>query len=327
MTRALSIRTSIILPNRNHARELETSLAAILGQSRPFDEIIVIDDDSTDNSRKVIGRFAEQREIVFLQNERRLGVAGAVNRGLAAATGSHIVFASADEKIMPTMNEALTAAISSFPELKVAVSKYTEWDTDTGEVFIPDETSPLGTWYVRGTDPQFFSPDELRTLLRRQFVWLSVNTAIFERDALESVGGFDPALRWHSDWFAMYAIAFRHGFCALPQSLAWFSRSPHSYSGRGMQDRIAQRAVVFNIMDKLSRPEFASMRAGIWNSPGALSPFMNRLLIDLPRRPRYWAWWARITAWWLSEVARGRRPGVGRRLLGRLRSILQETRS
>jgi hypothetical protein len=242
------------------------------------------------------------------------------------ATGSHIVFASADEMVMPTMNEALSAAVSHFPGVKVVVSKYTEWDSDTGEVFVPDNVSPLGTWYIEGEQPQFFSPAQFRTLLRRRFVWLSINTAIFERTALESVGGFDPALRWHSDWFAMYAIALRHGFCAVPQSLARFSLSPHSYSGRGMQDRTAQRAVVFGIIDKLSQPEFADVRAGIRASPGSLSPFINRLLLDLPRRPRYWAWWGRLVGWWLAEVVRGRRPGVGRRLLKRIRSVLKEAR-
>lgn len=314
------------MPNRNHAVELEESLAAIIGQSRPFDEVIVIDDASTDHSRDVIGRFARQRDIVFLQNDINLGVAGTVNRGLAAATGSHIVLASADEKIMPTMSEALANAVKCFPKVKVAVSRYTEWDADNDTLVTYDDASPLGMWYATGREPQFFTPEQFKDVLQRRFVWLSVNTAIFERAALAEVGGFDPALRWHSDWFAMYAIAFRYGFCALPQSLAWFRCSPHSYSGRGMQDSMAQREVVFNIVAKLHQPEFADFRAGVSIAPGALSPFAARMLVDLPRRPRFWSLWMRLAAWWFGEVVRGRRPGVGRRLISRFRTMLQQDR-
>lgn len=318
------IRISLILPNRNHAAELETSLAAVIGQIRPFDEIIVIDDASTDHSRKVIERFSQERQIILLQNEQRLGVAGAVNRGLAAATGSHIVMASADEMIMPTMCEALADTVARFPGVKVAVSRYTEWDADSDTHVTHDDSSPLGMWYTAGPQPQFFSPEQFRLLLRRDFVWLGVNTAIFDRAALAEVGGFDPALQWHSDWFAMYAIAFRYGFGAVPQSLSWFRVTPESYSGRGMRDRAAQRTVVRDIAAKLYRPEFADFRAGVFASPAALSPFVGRMLVDLPRWPRFWPLWARLMVWWLNLVVRGQRPGVGRRLLGRLRATFQQ---
>jgi len=96
-------------------------------------------------------------------------------------------------------------------------------------------------WYAPEGSTVFFSPAELVALLKKRFVWLGINTALFRRDALLEAGGLDPALRWHSDWFATYSIALRHGFCAVPQSLARFRLSPHSYSAIGMRDRRAQR--------------------------------------------------------------------------------------
>src|SRR5258707_12471256 len=49
---------SVVLPNYNHARFIGRALAALLGQERAADEIIVIDDGSTDDSVAVIERIA-----------------------------------------------------------------------------------------------------------------------------------------------------------------------------------------------------------------------------------------------------------------------------
>ena len=58
------------LTNYNHARYLPQSLGALLAQSRPADELIVIDDASTDNSIEVIQDLVSQAPYVtFLRNE------------------------------------------------------------------------------------------------------------------------------------------------------------------------------------------------------------------------------------------------------------------
>ena len=67
-----------------------------------------------------------------------------------------------------------------------------------------------------GDGAEWVSPRRFHELLAKAHIRLSVNSAMFERELLLEMGPFDPALRWHSDWFAIYAAAFRHGFCACP---------------------------------------------------------------------------------------------------------------
>lgn len=317
---------SIVMPNRNHAIELETSLGAIVAQTRLPDEIVIVDDASTDHSRDVIKAFqARCPAIRMIENKERLGVAGAVNRGLREATGEWLVLASADERLEPAMCGDLLASVTSHPGARLAISSYCEWHPDTATLEVHDSGSELGMWYVEDSEPQFVSPERLHALLAERFVWIGANTAIMRREDLLSVGGFDAALRWHGDWFAMYAIAFEHGFLAVPRPYAWFRVDPHSYSGRGMRDPVAREEVALAIQAKLAEPRFSGMRNALRRSPGAMSPFFRPTLTAMARRPRLYREMAPMLGWWLGEVMRGRRPGSLAKLVGRRTAGTRQT--
>lgn len=312
---------SLVLPNHNHGTELRTSLGCIVGQTRPFDEIIVVDDASTDDSLSVLEEFrAGHENLTILRNDTQLGVARTVNRGLAAATGKYVILASADERIAPEMCETLLAVALANPDARLVVSRYSDWHAGSGAETTHDEQSPLGMWFVRGSGPQSFTPDEFRSLLKQRFVWLGVNTALFDRRTLVDCGGFDPALRWHSDWFAIYSIAFRHGFCAVPRALAWFYVTEHSYSATGMRDEDAQRSVIGNMLAKLETPEHADMLAALKEAPSALSPFVRTMIPVLAGQPRRYPLLLPLSRWWFGEMLKGRRPGALARLVDRVRA-------
>ena len=91
---------SVVLPNFNHAQHLPASLAAILSQSLPALEIIVIDDCSTDNSVEVIQSFAAKHSTIrFIRNEVNQGVVWNMNHGLKLARGDYVVFPAADDQV------------------------------------------------------------------------------------------------------------------------------------------------------------------------------------------------------------------------------------
>jgi glycosyltransferase involved in cell wall biosynthesis len=307
------------MPNRNHAKELQISLAAVVAQTRPFDEIVVIDDASTDDSLGVLNDWAARHPAIrILQNARQLGVAGAVNRGIACATGTHIVLASADERVRPELCATLAAVAETNPDLRLIASVYGEWNPSNDSIVVHDRSSELGPWFVPGEETIRVDPGQMHALLSKGFVWLSANTAMFRKDALVEVGMFDPALRWHSDWFAIYAIAFRYGFAMVPKSLALFRVVETSYSAKGMASRAGQREVVLALQDKLASPQFADIRMAIARSPAAMSPFIRPTIFALLRRPAYYGMLTAIMRWWLGEFVRMRRPGKMLRLRRRV---------
>jgi glycosyltransferase involved in cell wall biosynthesis len=311
---------SVVMPNYNHCTLLELSVGAILAQTRMPDEILIVDDGSTDDSLAVLNQYvASGAPIRIIRHETNQGVVAAVNRGIREARGSHVLLASADERMEPNTCDALMAAATRYPESQLVVSSYTQWYPNSDIVVSHGRESELGLWFMRpGEDERLVSAEEFEAILKRSFAFLSINAALFRREALLAAGLYDPALRWHSDWFLIYSIALRHGFVAVNKPLVWFRMDEQSYSGHGMRQPTQQRAVAAAILAKLQNPEFADIRSAMLRAPAAMSPFMRGLLTSFALSPRQYDAFFCILKWWLFEVARGRRPGFMKRMTERL---------
>lgn len=309
---------SVLLPNYNHARYIGAALSALAAQTRQPDEILVIEDASTDDSLAVIESFSnELPQLRLLRNTRNIGVNPSINRGLVEARGTHVVCTAADDWLEPDFVARLTAAVAAHPQGRVCVSNYVQYYEADRRQVCHQRDSELGPWYASG-GPQYFGPEEFRRLLTRGFVWLPLNAALIERAALLAINGYDEHLRWHADWFATYTLAFRHGFTVVPEPLSVFRVAAASYSGAGMRDSRQQRQVCAAICAKLNEPEFADIRAALRKHPVAMSTFFRPLVQVLVQRPREWPYLASLVRWWLNEVGHGRRPGLLRELTSKL---------
>lgn len=92
-------RITIVTPSYNQAQFLEETIRSVLGQSYPDLEYIVVDGASTDGSREIIERYAEQ--LSWWVSEKDNGHADAVNKGLAKATGEVLGFLNSDDVLFP----------------------------------------------------------------------------------------------------------------------------------------------------------------------------------------------------------------------------------
>jgi hypothetical protein len=90
-----------------------------------------------------------------------------------------------------------------------------------------------------------------------------------------------------------------------------------TYSGTGMRAKQEQRAVCAAIYAKMNEPPFADIGDALRRHPVALSTFFRPLVEVLARRPHDWPYLGSLLGWWLGEAARGRRPGILRRLTAR----------
>ncbi|MCW4117003.1 glycosyltransferase family 2 protein [Aurantimonas sp. MSK8Z-1] len=294
---------TIILTNYNHARYLECSLGAIVNQTRPADEIIVIDDGSTDDSLEIIEAFKRTcATLRVLRNERNRGVQYSIARALGAATSDWVVWAAADDKLLPDFVRRGVEMIERFPDVGVVFSELATFrDGDGEEVRYGDHSNAGSAFYINGDLPAAFDPTALMTRLERGYLWLSGNTAIARREALLDVGGFIPRLEWHSDWFAFFAVALRYGACGIPETLAMMRVVPETYSSTGMKDRKRQRRVMYATLDTLRRPEFHDLRQKFRARPCLFSAFPKPMLDALLRRPRDWDILLRLACWALDH--------------------------
>src|ERR1700687_3957242 len=88
---------SVVLPNYNHASLIGRAVGAMRAGNRLPDEIIIIDDASTDQSLRVIEELAAGWSIIrTLANTENQGAIAALSRGLQESRGKYIYFAAAD---------------------------------------------------------------------------------------------------------------------------------------------------------------------------------------------------------------------------------------
>ena len=89
---------TVVIPNYNNAPYLEDCIKSVENQSYPVQEIIVVDDCSTDNSLAVLEELKERYDnIVIHRQERNRGVSCARNIGLSLVKTEYVTFVDADD--------------------------------------------------------------------------------------------------------------------------------------------------------------------------------------------------------------------------------------
>lgn len=114
--REAAIKISVIIPSYNRAKLLARALDSVLQQTRPVDEIVVVDDGSTDETRALL---EEQYPMVnyFFQSNR--GVSAARNTGIEQSSGNWIALLDSDDSWAKTKLEEQCQAISAMPEYRI----------------------------------------------------------------------------------------------------------------------------------------------------------------------------------------------------------------
>ena len=91
---------SVILSVYNGENYISASIESILNQTFGDFELIVINDGSTDKTSKIIKSYSDPR-IIYLENEKNIGIAKSTNKGLNIARGRYIAIMDADDISMP----------------------------------------------------------------------------------------------------------------------------------------------------------------------------------------------------------------------------------
>jgi glycosyltransferase involved in cell wall biosynthesis len=218
---------SVVLPNYNHAQLVGRALNALLDQERPPDEIIVIDDGSTDNSVEVIGAFAARApSIRLLLNGRNQGVIATLQRGLDAARGDYVYFAAADDLVLAGFFALALRRLAEHPGLGLFCGEAVLVNSQTGRPFaVRPAVRPRA-----GAGPVM--PAEVQRLLRTTDNWILTGSAVFRRECVQWAGGFDARLGSFADGFLARKTALKFGFFFEPQIVAAWVVFPDSVSRR-----------------------------------------------------------------------------------------------
>ena len=164
-------RISVVMPVYNRAAYVAEAIESVLAQTRLADELIVVDDGSTDDSLEVIERYAGPRLHVVRQQNG--GIGAARNRGLADATGELVAFLDSDDIWERDKLERQLRAIEESDGLQLVFGHIVEF-------LSPDRAADLAGTLQIGTDPM---------------PGLCATTLLLRREALRRIGSFDEKLR------------------------------------------------------------------------------------------------------------------------------------
>lgn len=103
---------SVIIPVYNVEKYLEYCLTSVINQTYVNNEIILIDDGSTDKSGYICDKWANKYKNIKVIHQKNKGLSGARNTGLNNANGEYITFLDSDDYIHPQMLEILEYGIS-----------------------------------------------------------------------------------------------------------------------------------------------------------------------------------------------------------------------
>lgn len=170
---------SCIIPCYNGARYLDDAIQSILDQTRRPQEIIVVDDGSTDGSAAVVARYGSSVRYHRRQNG---GPAAACNTGIALTRYDFVAFLEQDDLWVSHKIERQLAAFEIDERLDYCVTKIQNF----WEPSLQEEASHYAGQAVMQPVPGYV----VQTLLAR-------------RRAFSIVGGFDESLRFAcaTDWF------------------------------------------------------------------------------------------------------------------------------
>ena len=222
---------SIFVPIYNEERILYTHIKIILDNIKKITdnfEIIIVDDNSSDNSLEIAKQSAKQdKRVQIYLNEENLGDYHNRNKAASLAKGKYLKYLDADDLIYGHSLSVMVQALEQFPEAALALSSNN---------IDPPQPYPI-----------FYPPEELyrNHYLGRSPLGVGPSASIIRRESFEAIGGFSGR-QFVGDTELWLRMAECWPVVTLPPAMVWWRQ----HGEQQIQLEIT-RPEVMNIRHKL----------------------------------------------------------------------------
>ncbi|HET7314556.1 glycosyltransferase family 2 protein [Salinisphaera sp.] len=240
-----SLKVSAIVPTHNRARYLAEALDSLLHQQRPLDEIIVVDDASTDKTAEVLADYKDRARVVELTTNH--GKAAALNMAIPMARGDYLWLFDDDDVALPD-------ALSRHVELLIERDDIDFTYSSTYHTHDPDHIWNSTAWHANelpDIEPERFLLETMR----------SMNTLmqgmLIPRRALLEIGLFDTELSRCQDLDMLIRLGARYRGAKLDKPTFVYREHDGARGGGQYTHTVEQR---FRIQDKYRKQVFRKVR-------------------------------------------------------------------
>jgi hypothetical protein len=213
---ALSL--SVVIPTHNRAQYLPDAVDSALAQVGVEVDVIIVDNESTDDTAAVVERHAPRwgKRVRYLWQENAERSA-ARNTGLRRADGEFIAFLDSDDIWRPHHARTCLTALREDPEVAVAYGEYGLIAADRK--------------VICNQVPRIASENEQfrRDLCLKQLI-IHPTEAVIRRSMLADHYVFDPEIVGGEDWLLWVALAARAPFHGVGVATVWKRVHPHGTS-------------------------------------------------------------------------------------------------
>ena len=203
------VRLSLGIPVYNQATTIAQTVTSALAQNMPFDEIIVVDNHSTDGTAECLQAFAGKIRIISPPSH--LGMVDNWNYCIGQMNTAWFSLLSGDDLLKPAFASAVRKAIADHSS---AALIRTDWDVIDGngavcsvhrQLSVSRITAPPKTWQEQLQGPK-----------------VSFTAFAARRDLWQAVGGFPADFHLFQDWMFWLKLAPFGSFVRVPISLAQY---------------------------------------------------------------------------------------------------------
>lgn len=199
---AASPSISVIIPTYNSAAYLNDSIESVLKQSYPVDEILVVDDGSTDETPSIVSAYSNNG-VKYIWQENQ-GPGAARNLGLIHTRGELVAFLDADDIWMENKTRLQINYLLDHPDVGVVSGQKMWWRVSDDKHWME----------YFGNIPESRVHHEI---LIHNIVG-NPSMTLIRRSVLDIVGNYKTNLRWGQDWeiWIRMASCTRFGFVDEP---------------------------------------------------------------------------------------------------------------
>ena len=210
-----SLAVSVIIPTYNRVHCVGEAIESVLAQDPPADEVIVVDDGSTDNTADVLAAYGNRITVLHQVNA---GAAAARNTGIKHAGSDWVAFLDSDDLWLPGRLAALHSDLEEAEDDVVA---------HTGDMLLTGPGYSQRLYELRGLNVPRGNAEKVTDALARILPGIFPTVTAMRRDAALGAGGFREGMHVHEDTALFSVLALQGSWMFTGDVLGEVRRLPN----------------------------------------------------------------------------------------------------
>ncbi len=226
---------SVVIPSYNRAHYLPRAVASVMAQTLPVDEIIIVDDGSTDDTRAVVQQLDGPIRYYRKPNG---GAASARNLGIKKARGRYIALLDTDDVWLPEKNGRMVGLLEARPEVVLVHS---------AARIIGADGRPTGAVWGK--------PD-YAGWVRKKLLYangINASSVLVRKEAIEAAGGYDEQFPLLENWELWLRVSRQGEFAYVDEPLVQY----RIHDGNSIHDLERVEQAFERFVDKHLDSEFS----------------------------------------------------------------------